>query len=100
MTRIADRQLKVLAECDAAKAKLNNYLPTFAEIAELRLSECEPRDKIITIKVTRATAQMMIAAEEKRLRALKTIVNSEELNTGSFVCDFESLQSVARFALQ
>lgn len=33
------------------------------------------------------------------LAALETIVNSEEMETGTFVCDFQSLQSVARAAL-
>jgi hypothetical protein len=33
-------------------------------------------------------------------RALQIIANSEEYHGDSFVCDFESLQSVARDALE
>ena len=33
------------------------------------------------------------------LAALAVIANSEQLKTGSFVCDFETLQSVARTAI-
>ena len=41
-----------------------------------------------------------ITAENAMLRkALETIVNSEPLDGPSFVCDFDTLQSVARAAL-
>ena len=51
--------------------------------------------------------QSEIAIERDRLKAvnaelraaLQTITDSEPLETGTFVCDFESLQSVARAAL-
>lgn len=34
------------------------------------------------------------------VRALETIVSSEEFHGDTVVCDFESLQSVARYALE
>ena len=43
-------------------------------------------------------AARLIAAAPDLLAALEIIVNSEELETGTFVCDFQSLQSVARAA--
>ena len=41
----------------------------------------------------------LIAAAPELLAALKTIANSEELKTGTFVCDFQTLQGVARAAI-
>jgi hypothetical protein len=40
-----------------------NQLPTFRELAELRLAELGPRDKNISIKIARYTATMMIESE-------------------------------------
>ncbi len=42
----------------------------------------------------------LIAAAPDLLAALETIANSEEYNGDSFVCDFQTLQSVARAALR
>ena len=39
------------------------------------------------------------AENAELVKALEIIVNSEPLETGTFVCDFSSLQSVARAAL-
>jgi hypothetical protein len=41
----------------------------------------------------------LIAAAPEMLAALRTIANSEQCNGDSFVCDFETLQSVARAAI-
>lgn len=41
----------------------------------------------------------LIAAAPELLAALQTIANSEPLDTDSFVCDFDTLQSVAWAAL-
>ena len=39
------------------------------------------------------------AINAELLAALRIIVDSEPLETGTFVCDFQSLQSVARAAI-
>ena len=41
----------------------------------------------------------LIAAAPDMLRALQTIADSEQFDGGSFVCDFETLQNVARAAI-
>jgi len=41
----------------------------------------------------------LIAAAPDMLAALETIAKSERLETGTFVCDFDTLQSVARAAV-
>lgn len=48
---------------------MNHYpqdkLPKFYELAELKLRDLTPREKIIIIKITRNTARMMVEAERK-----------------------------------
>ncbi len=43
---------------------------------------------------------LLIAAAPDLLAALETIANSEPMDGDSFVCDFDTLQSVARAALR
>ena len=42
----------------------------------------------------------LIAAAPDLLAALETIANSEPMDGDSFVCDFDTLQSVARAAIR
>lgn len=41
-------------------------LPTFIELAENQLRYAGPRDKVINIKITVATARMMVEAEKRQ----------------------------------
>jgi len=41
----------------------------------------------------------LMAAAPDLLAALETIANSEPLDTDAFICDFDTLQSVARAAI-
>ena len=50
-------------------------LPTFASIAEIRLSDLTPREKMITIKISRWTAAMMVDQEQAEQRLLERIAN-------------------------
>ena len=47
---------------------MTQKLPTFRELAEHKIAQASPRDKIITIKVAINTAKMMIAAEKEKGR--------------------------------
>ena len=46
-----------------------------------------------------AERDRLLSINAELLAALEIIVNSEELHTESFVCDFDTLQSVARAAI-
>ena len=51
-----------------------------------------------TVDEYRANTSLIAAAPEL-LEALQTIADSEEFNGDSFVCDFQTLQGVARAAI-
>lgn len=63
-------------------------IPTFAEIARLRLSEIGPRDKIVIIKTTRGAARMMAEREESRDRLVAKLIEQyqRDQSAGHPIC--------------
>lgn len=55
-------------------------------------------DTVITVNADMLRAALIAAAPDL-LAALKCIADAEEFNGDSFVCDFETLQGVARAAI-
>ena len=67
-------------------------LPTFVELAECRLSELSRRDKVITIKISRGTAEMMVEAEkaqQAQIAQLQLRVRELELSSAQNLADFQ-----------
>lgn len=69
--KTASKQSKVT---QVTQVKPATALPTFSEIAKLRISEAGPRDKTITIKIAINTARMMVEQENRRANAYPELV--------------------------
>ena len=92
--------VSVLGGWQTARAETGEtFGPVFNDAKDLWDWQRAERVRIAAAPETAAERDRLKAVNAELVGALQTIANSERLETDTFVCDFDTLQGIARAAL-